>query len=502
MINMTPAVRLACLRRQKAIEKYASSAREIQLKVLSRLVSTAAGTAYGCAHGFGSVRSYADFAKQVPVNSYEELKGDIERMRLGAADLLWKGKVRYYARSSGTTADRSKFIPVSDAGLKDTHYAGGFDSVALYFRNYPDSRLFSGKGLILGGSFAPEFCNPHSKSGDLSAILIDNVSPFVNLFRVPSREVALLSDFEKKRDLIARAILSEPVTNLSGVPSWMMSVLNRVLELSGKDDISEVWPMLEVFFHGGVAFTPYRERYKAMISSPGMHYMETYNASEGFFGIQDDPLDRAMLLMIDYGVFYEFIPMDGFMAGDYSGTVPLWGIEPGVNYAMVITTSGGLWRYLIGDTVIFTSRDPYKFIISGRTKNFINALGEEVIVDNAEKAVKAACEATGADVREYTAAPLFAPDGKGFVHQWLVEFRRAPASLEAFTDALDKELRAVNSDYDAKRSKDIVMQKPQVLVARENQFDDWLASRGKLGGQHKIPRLCNDRKIMDELLNA
>ena len=499
---MTPAVKLACLRRQKAIDKYTSSARQIQLKVLSRLVSTAADTAYGCAHGFGSIKSYADFARQVPVNSYEELKGDIERMRLGAADLLWKGKVRYYARSSGTTADRSKFIPVTDRGLQDTHYAGGFDSVALYFRNYPDSRLFSGKGLILGGSFAPEFCNAYSKSGDLSAILIDNVSPFVNMFRVPSKEVALIADFEKKRDLIARAIISERVTNLSGVPSWMMSVLDRVLEISGKDNISEVWPMLEVFFHGGVAFTPYRERYRAMIPSPGMHFMETYNASEGFFGIQDDPLDLAMLLMIDYGVFYEFIPMDAYMAGDYSGIVPLWGIEPGVNYAMVITTSGGLWRYLIGDTVIFTSKDPYKFIISGRTKNFINALGEEVIVDNAEKAVKAACEATGADVREYTAAPLFAPDGKGFVHQWLVEFRRAPSSLEAFTEALDKELRAVNSDYDAKRSKDIVMQMPQVLVARTDQFDDWLSARGKLGGQHKIPRLCNDRKIMDELLKT
>ena len=502
MINLTPAVKLSCLARQKAVDKYAASARHLQLKVLKRLVSAASGTAYGTAHGFSDIRSYADFAAKVPVNSYEELKGDIEKMRLGASDLLWPGKVRYYARSSGTTSDRSKFIPVSDRGLRTIHYAGGFDSVALYLKNVPDSRIFAGKGLILGGSFAPEFCNAHSKSGDLSAILIDNVSPFVNLFRVPSREVALMADFSEKRDRIARSILREPVTNLSGVPSWMMSVLDRVLEISGKTDISEVWPTLEVFFHGGVAFTPYRERYKAMISSPGMHYMETYNASEGFFGIQDDPLDRAMLLMIDYDVFYEFIPMDGFMAGDYSGIVPVWGVEPGVNYAMVITTSCGLWRYLIGDTVIFTGKDPYKFIISGRTKNFINALGEEVIVDNAEKAVRAACEATGADVREYTAAPLFAPDGKGFVHQWLVEFRRAPSSLEAFTEALDRELRAVNSDYDAKRSKDIVMQMPQVLVARENQFDDWLASRGKLGGQHKIPRLCNDRKIMDELLKS
>ena len=502
MINLTPAVKLSCLARQKAIEKYASTARHLQLKVLKRLVSAASGTAYGTAHGFSDIRSYADFAAKVPVNSYEELKGDIEKMRLGAADLLWPGKVRYYARSSGTTSDRSKFIPVSDRGLRTIHYAGGFDSVALYLKNVPDSRIFAGKGLILGGSFAPEFCNAQSKSGDLSAILIDNVSPFVNLFRVPSREVALMADFSEKRDRIARFILQEPVTNLSGVPSWMMSVLDRVLEISGKTDISEVWPTLEVFFHGGVAFTPYRERYKAMISSPGMHYMETYNASEGFFGIQDDPLDRAMLLMIDYGVFFEFIPMEEFMSGDLSGVVPLWGITPGVNYAMVITTSGGLWRYLIGDTVIFTSRDPYKFIISGRTKNFINALGEEVIVDNAEKAIKAACEATGADVREYTAAPLFASDGKGFVHQWLVEFRKEPSSLEAFTEALDKELRAVNSDYDAKRSKDIVMQMPQVLVARKDQFDDWLASRGKLGGQHKVPRLCNDRKIMDELLKV
>ena len=502
MINATPLVSLACLPRQKAVERYARDAERIQLKVLARLIGKAAGTEYGRSHGFFPGMDYAHFAAAVPVNTYEELKGDIERMRLGAESVLWPGKVRHFARSSGTTSDRSKFIPVTDDGLKDTHYAGGFDSVALYLRSYPHSRIFSGKGLILGGSFAPEFCNEHSRSGDLSAVLIDNVSPFVNHYRVPSREIALLSDFEEKRQRIAASILGEKVTNLSGVPSWMMSVLEKVLELSGKDDISEVWPSLEVFFHGGVAFTPYRERYRSMISSPGMHYMETYNASEGFFGIQDDPLDRAMLLMIDYGVFYEFIPMEEFMSGDLSGVVPLWGITPGVNYAMVITTSGGLWRYLIGDTVIFTSRDPYKFIISGRTKNFINALGEEVIVDNAEKAINAACEATGADVREYTAAPLFASDGKGFVHQWLVEFRKEPSSLKAFTEALDKELRAVNSDYDAKRSKDIVMQMPQVLVARKDQFDDWLASRGKLGGQHKVPRLCNDRKIMDELLKV
>ena len=498
MLNLTPAVKLAALKRQKDIEKYASAARLIQLKVLKGLVSRASGTEYGRTHGFAAVGSYEDFARNVPVNSYDDLKGDIEKMRMGASDLLWKGAVRNYARSSGTTSDRSKFIPVSDRGLQAIHYAGGFDSVALYLRNYPDSRLFAGKGLILGGSFAPEFCNDFSKSGDLSAILIGNVSPFVNLFRVPSREIALLPDFETKRDKIARSIIGEKVTNLSGVPSWMMSVLERVLELTGKNNISEVWPDLEVFFHGGVAFTPYRERYKAMIPSPGMHFMETHNASEGFFGIQDDPLDKAMLLMIDYDVFYEFIPMDEYMAGDMSGIVPLWGVEPGVNYAMVISTSCGLWRYLIGDTVMFTSKDPYKFIITGRTKNFINALGEEVIVDNAEKAVKAACEATGADVREYTAAPLFKENG--FVHQWLIEFRRAPSSLEKFTEALDTELRAVNSDYDAKRSKDIVMQMPEILVARENQFDDWLASKGKLGGQHKVPRLCNDRKIMEELL--
>ncbi len=501
MINLTPLVRLAATGRQKAVDRYADRAEQIQRRVLGRLLSKAADTEYGRTHGFSPDMDYRRFTSAVPVNTYDDLKGDIERMRRGEKDILWKGSVRHYARSSGTTSDRSKFIPVSQDGLKAIHYAGGFDSVALYLRQVPESRIFAGKGLILGGSFAPEFCDAHSLSGDLSAVLIDNVSPFVNLFRVPSREIALLGDFEKKRDLIARAILREKITNLSGVPSWMMSVLDRVLELSGKENISEVWPSLEVFFHGGVAFTPYRERYREMIPSAGMHFMETYNASEGFFGIQDDLSDRSMLLMIDYDVFYEFIPMDEYAAGNYDGIVPLRGVKPGVNYAMVITTSCGLWRYLIGDTVVFTSRDPYKFVISGRTRNFINALGEEVIVDNAEKAVKAACEATGADVREYTAAPLFSEDGKGFVHQWLVEFRREPSSLDAFTEALDTELRAVNSDYDAKRSKDIVMQRPVVLVARAGQFDAWLASKGKLGGQHKVPRLMNDRKIMEELIS-
>lgn len=420
-------------------------------------------------------------------------------MRQGETNVLWPGLVRWYAKSSGTTNDKSKFIPVSRDGLKDTHYAGGRDAVVWYLRNNPQSRIFDGKALILGGSHAPNYNRKNSLVGDLSAILIENINPLVNLVRVPGKEIALLSDFEVKRDKIAREAIGQNVTNLSGVPSWMLSVMNRVLEITGKDHLTEVWPNLEVFFHGGVAFTPYREQYRQLIPSDKMHYMETYNASEGFFGLQDDPTDPAMSLMLDYGVFYEFIPMDE-IESPTPKVVPLWGVETGKNYAMVISTSSGLWRYMIGDTVRFTSRDPYKFVITGRTKFFINAFGEELIVDNAEVGLAEACRRTGAQVLEYTAAPVFM-DGAGKCrHQWLVEFAKAPADTAEFARILDETLQQVNSDYEAKRYKDITLQPLELLVARKGLFHDWLASKGKLGGQHKIPRLSNNRVHIEEML--
>ena len=498
-MSITNIIRPIFTPRRRKLDLYATEAEALQRKVLERLLGKAAQTEWGSAHGYGSVHGYEAFARQTPLSTYEELKGFIDRMRHGEKDVLWPGRVKWYAKSSGTTNDKSKFIPVSRDGLHDTHYAGGTDAVAWYLRNNPKSRVFDGKALILGGSHASNYNLPGSLVGDLSAILIENINPLVNLVRVPKKATALLSDFEIKRDRIAREAIKQNVTNLSGVPSWMLSVLTRVMELSGKQYLSEVWPNLEVFFHGGVAFTPYRGQYQNLIASPEMHYMETYNASEGFFGLQDDPADPAMSLMVDYGIFYEFIPMDEFDKPDPT-VVPLWGIETGRNYAMVISTSSGLWRYIIGDMIRFTSRNPYKFIITGRTKSFINAFGEELIVDNAEKGLAEACRQTGAEVLEYTAAPVFMDaDGK-CRHQWVVEFSREPDDIAAFARILDESLQQINSDYEAKRYKDITLQRLELIKARPGVFNDWLKQKGKLGGQHKVPRLSNNRNIIEQVL--
>ncbi len=497
-MSLTNIIRPIFTPRLRKLDLYQIEAEALQRGVLKRLLGKAAQTEWGRAYGYDKCLNYEDFALQTPLNTYEELKGYIDRMRRGEKDVLWPGKVKWYAKSSGTTNDKSKFIPVSKDGLHDTHYAGGTDAVVWYLRNNPKSRIFDGKALILGGSHAPNYNLPGSLVGDLSAILIENINPLVNLVRVPKKATALLSDFEVKRDRIAREAMKQNVTNLSGVPSWMLSVLNRVIELSGKP-LGDVWPNLEVFFHGGVAFTPYRGQYERLITLPRMHYMETYNASEGFFGLQDDPSDTAMSLMIDYGVFYEFIPMDEFDK-EQPTVVPLWGIETGKNYAMVISTSSGLWRYIIGDMIRFTSRNPYKFVITGRTKSFINAFGEELIVDNAEKGLAEACRQTGAEVLEYTAAPVFMDaDGK-CRHQWIVEFSKEPSDIEAFASILDKSLQQINSDYEAKRYKDITLQRLELIKARPGVFNDWLKQKGKLGGQHKVPRLCNNRDIIEQVL--
>ena len=499
MISLTSIVRNAFLSRQKELERHDNEAEELQAGVLKYLLANGRHTAYGRQHGMGGMNGYEDFAAGVPLNTYEELKAGIDRMRHGEANVLWPGVVKWYAKSSGTTNDKSKFIPVSHDGLKNLHYKGGTDAVALYLRNNPKSRMFDGKGLILGGSHSPNYNVRNSIVGDLSAILIENINPLANLVRVPKKQTALLSDFEVKRDRIAHETLHKNITNLSGVPSWMLSVLTRVMELSGKQHLQEVWPNIEVFFHGGVAFTPYRKQYEQLITTPHMHYMETYNASEGFFGLQSDPSDPSMLLMLDYGVFYEFIPMDEF-DNPHPTVVPLTGVQVGVNYAMVITTSCGLWRYIIGDTVKFTSTNPYKFVITGRTKSFINAFGEELIVDNAEQGLAYACQKTGAEVLEYSAAPVFMDGNAKCRHQWLIEFSRQPDNLQAFAQALDSKLQQLNSDYEAKRYKDITLQHLEVIQARAGLFNDWLKSRGKLGGQHKVPRLSNSRTTMEQLL--
>ena len=509
-MSITGIVRKVFESRQLELEKHQNEGRALQEAVLRRLISEAKDTEYGRNHAFITMKGYEDFVKHIPVNTYEELKDNIDRMRHGERDILWPGRVRWYAKSSGTTNDKSKFIPVSREGLKRMHYKGGFDAVAMYLRNNPQSRLFDGRALILGGSHAPNYNLKGSLVGDLSAILIENINPLANLVRVPKKKTALISDFEIKRDKIAREAMNKNVTNISGVPSWMLSVLTRMMEISGKTHLEEVWPNIEVFFHGGVAFTPYRKQYEQLITSSKMHYMETYNASEGFFGLQNDPLDKSMLLMLDYDVFYEFMEIgdrsqETGVRRQESGDrrqeiVPLWAVETGKNYAMVISTCCGLWRYEIGDTIQFTSTNPYKFIITGRTKHFINAFGEELIVDNAEKGLAYACEQTGAEVSEYTAAPVFMDANAKCRHQWLIEFAKRPQDLQLFSDLLDKRLQEINSDYEAKRYKDITLQHLEIIEARQNLFNDWLKLRGKLGGQHKVPRLSNSRDTIEQLI--
>lgn len=497
-MNSTKVIGKLFTSRQKATDLYATQAEAIQERVFQKLIQTAAPTEWGKKYDYARIRNYTDF-QRVPVQTYEEIKGYVDRMRHGEADVLWPGKVRWYAKSSGTTNDKSKFIPVSKDGLHGIHYKGGTDAVALYLRENPESRFFSGKGLILGGSHSPNYNVKDSLVGDLSAILIQNINPLVNFIRVPSKEIALLSEFEEKVERIASTTIHENVTNLSGVPSWMMAVIKRILEKTGAKTLDEVWPNLEVFFHGGVAFTPYREQYRQVIKSSKMHYVETYNASEGYFGTQNDPNDPAMLMMIDYGVFYEFIPLED-VGKENPRICCLEEVELNKNYAMVISTSAGLWRYMIGDTVKFTNNRPYKFVITGRTKHFINAFGEELIVDNAEKGLSKACAATGAQIVDYSAAPVFMDEHAKCRHQWLIEFAKMPDDLDKFAKILDDTLKEVNSDYEAKRQNDLALQPLEIIVARRNLFHDWLDSKGKLGGQHKIPRLSNTREYIEEML--
>lgn len=498
-MNITKIISKVFESRLKEIDLYDTQAGEIQQRVMARLIQQAANTEWGKKYDYKSIRTYEDFKNRLPIQTYEEVKPYVERLRAGEQNLLWPSEIRWFAKSSGTTNDKSKFLPVSKEALQNIHYQGGKDAVALYLRINPQSRFFSGKGLILGGSHSPNLNSNHSLVGDLSAILIQNVNPLVNLIRVPSKKIALMDEWESKIEAIADSTIPANVCNLSGVPSWMLVLIKRILEKTGKQTLEEVWPNLEVFFHGGVAFTPYREQYKQVIHSPKMHYVETYNASEGYFGTQNDLSDPSMLLMIDYGIFYEFIPMED-IDKDHPRVYCLEEIELNKNYAMVISTSCGLWRYMIGDTVKFTRKNPYKFVITGRTKHFINAFGEELIVDNAEKGLAKACAETGAQVTDYSAAPVFMDENAKCRHQWLIEFAKTPDSIERFATILDNTLKEVNSDYEAKRWKDIALQPLEVIVARKGVFHDWLAQKGKLGGQHKIPRLSNTRDYIEEML--
>lgn len=497
---LTKTISLFFQHRLSEIDRYAKDADQIQYKQLFSLLSAARKTEWGERYDYKSITSYDEFKERIPLQSYDNIKPFVKRMINGERNILWPSVVRWYAKSSGTTNDRSKFLPVTNEILHGCHYRGGTDCVALYLRNNPESRFFRGKGLILGGSHSPSPLNRDAHCGDLSAVLLQNLNPLINKIRVPSKDIILMDEWESKIKAIVQNTYDKKVNNLSGVPSWMLVLIKAALEKTGRKYLTEVWPEIEVFFHGGISFEPYREQYKALIPTDRMHYMETYNASEGFFGIQSDLTDNSMLLMLDYGIFYEFVPIDELDHPNPTA-LPLEAVETNKSYALVITTSGGLWRYMIGDTVRFTSLNPYKFVISGRTKHYINAFGEELMINNADKALSRTCAETGAIVKEYTVAPLFLLDKAKGRHQWFIEFEKAPTvSTQEFSSLLDTHLKEVNSDYDAKRYKEISLMKPEVIPAKKGVFYYWLKLKGKLGGQHKIPRLNNDRKNLEELL--
>ncbi len=505
MLNLTPLTRPVFGRLHKNIERIDTpAATEVaQRKVLSWLLKKASGTAIGQEYGFGKIRNYEDFAASVPAVEFEDIRPYVMRMVSGERDVLWPGVCRRFAQSSGTSGGKSKFIPVTDEALRRNHYGGSACAVASYLARYPKSRLFGGKSLILGGSFANELTDvPKGVCvGDLSATLIARVNPFVNLFRVPSKDIALMSDWNEKLPAIALASENEDVTNISGVPSWFMTVLRRIMADKGAKTIHDVWPNLEVFFHGGIAFGPYREQYREITDASKMRYHENYNASEGFFATQDNDESGVMRLLTDIGVFYEFVPLDSLEEAS-TKAVPAWKVEKGRTYAIMISSCNGLWRYQIGDTVRIESTSPLRISIAGRTNSFINAFGEELMVWNADKALAEACLKTGASVRNYTAAPVYASGESNGHHQWLIEWERAPkCGNEAFADILDAELQKVNSDYQAKRASDIFLARLELTEAPEGVFDRWLATTGKLGGQRKIPRLSNNRRVIDPILS-
>jgi hypothetical protein len=486
--------------RLQSIEEFSRNPGEVQKEQLMQLIHTAKDTEWGIKHGYASIKSYSDYALRVPIQDYEDVKEDIYRMMQGESGILWPEKIAWFAKSSGTTNDKSKYIPVSSASLKECHYRGGLDTVVSYLNNTSDSNLFDGKGLVLGGSHKPVAYNQHVKTGDLSAILIENIHPIANFFRTPRKEIILMDEWESKLDAICTHTYKENVTNISGVPSWFLVLIKKILETTGKNYLTEIWPNLEVFFHGGVSFTPYQQQYKELIPSPNMTYMETYNASEGFFALQNDLADSSMLLMLDYGVFYEFIPIEE-IDSDNPSVFTIEEVELNRNYAMLISTNSSLWRYKIGDTVKFTSKYPYKIKVTGRIRHYINAFGEELVVENADKAIQKACETTGARVSEYTAAPVYMSYELKGRHQWLIEFEEEPESIAIFAASLDKALKELNSDYEAKRYKDITLEMPEITVAPSGLFHRWLLGKGKLGGQHKVPRLNNTRDIIEELIN-
>lgn len=480
------------------IELFMEHPIEVQNEILANLIGKSRQTEYGKKYEFENIKGYKDFHEQVPIVRYEDLAPVIERVMQGEDNVLWPTEVQWFSKSSGTTNARSKFIPVSNEALEDCHFKAGKDMISMYLHNNPESKLFAGKGLVVGGSSQVNHLNSKTSYGDISAVIMKNLPLWAQYVRVPSLDIALMEHWEEKIEKMAHAIKDENVTSITGVPTWTIVLLQRILELKKKKSIIEVWPNLEVFAHGAVAFAPYRGLFDDLIGAK-IHYIDNYNASEGFFAIQDRENHDDMLLMLDYGIFYEFLPIEE-IDGDESKTIPLEMVELNRNYAMIITTNAGLWRYMIGDTVKFTTKSPYRIKITGRTKHFINAFGEEMVIENAESAITEACKITGASIENFTAAPIYLEVGKRGGHEWVIEFIKQPDSLEKFNSVLDDTLKKLNSDYEAKREKDIALVAPRIHVAPQKTFYNWMKRRGKLGGQNKVPRLSNSREYLEEIL--
>lgn len=486
-------------KRMHQIELFMKYPDEVQEEWFFSLINDATGTEWGKKYDYRSIENIQQFKERVPVQCYDSLKPYVEKMLAGEQNVLWPSEIKWFAKSSGTTNDRSKFIPVSEESLEECHFKGGKDMLAIYCNNRPDAKMFTGKSLVLGGSHQINQLSPDSFYGDLSAVIIKNLPFWAEMLRTPDMSIALMDNYEEKIEKMARATIEVNVTNIAGVPTWTIVLAKRILEITGKQNLMEVWPHLELYVHGAVNFEPYREQFRKLIPNDDMYYLETYNASEGFFGIQDQSDSSDLLLMLDYGIYYEFIPMEE-VDKEFPNTLSLNEVELDKNYAIVISTNAGLWRYMIGDTVKFTSLNPYRVKITGRTKHFINAFGEEVIIDNAEKALNKACADTNSQIRDYTACPIYFKGDEAGAHEWIIEFEKKPKEFERFIDILDNTLREVNSDYDAKRFKDMALKRPKVHQAPDGTFYQWLKNKGKLGGQHKVPRLANERKYVDEIL--
>jgi hypothetical protein len=495
---LSPLISWYFRQRLKSLEDVRYRSVETQERMLQNLLEAGRYTEWGRKYDFASIRNYNQYRERFPLQDYESLKPYIERTMQGEQGLLWPGDIYWFAKSSGTTQDKSKFIPVSYESLEECHFKGGRDALSFHCAAFPETRIFEGKALLIGGSHSVSQHNESTYYGDLSAVLMNHMPVWATMMKTPDLSIALLEHWEEKLEKMALATMQENVTSISGVPTWTLVLFKRMLELAGKNNMLEIWPDLQLYIHGGVSFRPYYEQFETLIPGTQMRYLETFNASEGFFGIQDEPGLREMLLMTDYGVFYEFVPAE--LAGDdYPPVLSLEEVETGVNYAMIITTNSGLWRYKLGDTIRFSSISPYRFTITGRTKLFINAFGEELMIENADKAMHEACILTGAVMKEYTAAPVYMSQTEPG-HEWLIEFEIQPASLDVFTDALDTALKNCNSDYEAKRQKDLALKMPKVRSLPSGTFHAWLKSKGKLGGQHKVPRLSNDRRHVEEIL--